>query len=229
MARANQITEPVSRGLLASIGTVQNLGTAGQGAVGGGSNGTKGGLVDNGGTSYQNAAIAPTAQIKDIYSGPSGAGNTESTTDPINAQYAVTSTEYYEPRTSTVVASAAEGYHSDLPRSNKAAERAANDSPAVRNSNTTFGEKVYGNGEGIETDRVYGSVTNLENVRNNFNETLVNTGSDRVDGKKGLGDPTAQSRDNGTFGIQGNNFVNDASAPSANGLLADEFTGLQSN
>jgi hypothetical protein len=178
MARTQpEITAPVSRGQLASIGVVQNIGTA-QGSnsningLGGFVNNSLGGVVDRGVQSFSNAAVSPSATIKDASTGSSKAVTTSST-NPQSIQddsSADVNGEKVAQTTSAAVSSPANGYYSNLTRSQVDVELPVNLPGAVRTVSATMAADVTISQKGVETSRVTGSVDDKT-----INQNLVDT------------------------------------------------------
>lgn len=238
MATPQYISEPVSRGAAAAVGVVQNFGTAiaGDGGTGGGVvSANRGGIVDNGGQSMQQAAVAPSATLTDIYNTPAPGGNTESSRNPVVIQddstAAATNSEYVVRTTPAQIDSTSAGYHTDSPKSDVVAELPAYGSPAVREVSATFGGDVYQNpAKGYDNARELGSLTNLDVVANEFGEAVVNPNK-KQNGAATVGSPSTQLRNETTD--QGAISSSDSFNPSvevtpANAGLAGEFTGIQS-
>ena len=237
MPNQPEVTAPVSRGLNASIGVIANYGTS-KGAAGGtmgvgGSNGSVGGLRDNGTASFQNAAKNPTAQIKDVYNGANGASVTssanplsiqnDSKTAAGNSEYVVRS--FVQNPNSPGVNG---GFLTNYPKSTQNVESPSKDG-YNKNYATTIGGNTL-NLKGIETSREFGSVNNdLTRAANNANEAALNSNK-KIDGAKMVGDPTVQVRNEATDqGIVSNNFVknNTANVPNGATELAGKYTGIQ--
>ena len=98
-----QHTAPVARGQIASIGVVQNIGTAqgglGASAIGISSNTSIGGAVDNGGQTFQQAPVSPSAFVPAPLTGANSKTSTSSV-NPLSIQDDSTSTVKSVARTS---------------------------------------------------------------------------------------------------------------------------------
>jgi len=179
MARiAPEITAPVARGQLASIGVTQNIGTAqgsnaGVQGLGGFVNNSMGGSVDRGVQSFSNAAKSPSAVVADPRSGGGSFSVTTSSTNPLSIQNDSTAYQQGEQVAQTTagnVSSPAAGHYGNLVRSQVAVELPVTLPGAVRTVNATMAADVTISQKGVETSLVTGSVDDKT-----INQNLVPT------------------------------------------------------
>jgi len=232
-ANTPDITAPVSRGRNASIGTVMNFGTAQSGEQGSGAgtiNNSKGGVVDNGVASFQNAAKNSAYMNKEGNGGASKATSTSSqnivsiqadTTNDIASEYVVRST-------SGSVNAGAAGNYASLPRSDKAVDMPVVDPGAVRTNNASLVGQTYQDNPHFGENLSAGSTTNAERIVANRIE-VENNPNKKIDGKKPLGDTTNQGRAIGRDGLNSNDGSILLPRNATEAVLSGEYTGLQSN
>ncbi len=206
-----QHTAPVSRrSASSSLGVVQNIGSAqgetgGLSSVGGNNNTSKGGSVSNGGASFQQAPVAPSAQLKDASTG-SNKKTLLSSNNPLLAQDQVGINKLGEQVAQTSSApesSVSTGYHTDMPRAQTTVTLPDKLAPSVRTVSAEIGADVTISLKGIETSRTFGSVDDLERIANDAGVVKApgrgSTAATRQNGAdgppRGKGDPTPQERD----------------------------------
>jgi len=197
MPNQPEITAPVSRGRDASLGSITNYGTAKNG-VSGGANVSVGAAQSNGNQSMNQVPISPVASIENIYNGAANGASTSSSQSPEaiqgNVNTAAVHSEYVARTTAGNVSSPAAGYYTNYPRTDKVPQRPDNGF-GNKNYDTTYGEKTYGNPNGIETSREFGSNSDdLERIATNAGVVEQNPNK-KIDGAKPLGDPTPQERE----------------------------------
>ena len=237
MPNQPEITAPVSRGLNASIGIVANYGTSLGSSTGGvqgvgSSNGSVGGLRDNGTSSFQNAAKNPTATIKDPNNTPSSSvvtssANPQSIQD--DSSSAADNSEYVSRVfTQNPNGPGAGGYHSNLPKAVHSVEM-----PSNTGFNKNYASTLGGNDQnlkGLETSITFGSVNDINRLANDFNEVKLNSNK-KLDGAKSIGSPEPQPRNETIDGVNSNNIVGGANAVAPNlankAQGAGQFTGIQ--
>ncbi len=203
-----EITSPVSRGQIASIGIAQNFGTSqGPAATGGFVNNSLGGSVDRGTQSFSNAAVSPSAFVQNPLTGASKTVSTSSvnpqsiqddSSADVNGERVVSTTA------ATNVAASSTGADTIMPKS-MATELPVISPGAVRVQSATIAAPTTISYEGVATSLVTGSVS--DNIINQKLEPTAASESinPRIDGKsfkgpQGLPSSSVQVRDTADFG-----------------------------
>jgi hypothetical protein len=202
-ANIPDLTAPVTRGQVASIGVVGNIGTAkggstniaGAAGAAGATAGTVGGSVTNGISSFNQAPVNPSTFTKDVNQGGGTIANNTSSSNPASGQEQVGVAKDGETVASTSSGSLnALGISEEtkFPDANVIVERPANGLFATSANSTVAGNRV--NIAGISNKRTLGSVSDITNITNE-NNMAKNQASKSIGGAKAIGDPTVQDRD----------------------------------
>lgn len=233
MATQPDITAPVSRTRASSIGTIMNYGTA-VNSTNGGANSTVGGSANNGVASFQNTAKNPITLNRDTNLGGATKESLVSSQNPASIQLDSTNDRQsqYVARTAQNLISSTAGYHVDFPTAANVANQQPNSrsGPSYVLEGKTYPNSIAKVGPGLQNSNVYGGdQSNLGALRNDFAEDLADPVHKRVDGKKGVGDPTPQVRNSATEDLTSTNFVDNVGANPVTGLLAGQYSGVDSN
>lgn len=230
------ITSPVSRGKNASIGITMNYGTSkgvtGLPGIGGIVNNSKGGFVDNGNLSFNQAPKNASFVQRDPSNGGASKTVSVSSQNPLSIQDDSTNevdSQYVAKSTSGAVNAAGAGNFATLPRSDKVV-----DMPvvlgSVRVNSAELEGDVYQRDPHFGENLSAGSTDNLQRMAQDFTETEENSNK-KQDGAKSVGSPAPQPRTNAVYGVNSNSseFPTDmAGLPGAiKASPAKYYSGLQ--
>jgi len=230
MPNQPDITAPVSRGRNASLGTILNYGTA-VNSTAGGANTSVGGSATNGGSSFQTVGNNPIELVADPNSGATKSTVVSSNNpDTIQAESVNSRDSQYIARTAQNLISNPNGFHVDFPNATDVAVQQTND-PNYTIEGNTYPNSIGKVGPGLQNSNVYGGdQTNLGKI---YDDAAIAEAdpvtAERQGGRKPVGDPTVQNRDEATEGVSSNDFVDNEDVDTVTGLLAGEYTGADTN
>jgi hypothetical protein len=231
------ITAPVSRGRNASIGTIMNFGTA-QGSAAGvignaGTNNSKGGIVDNGNLSFNQAPKNASYTSRDVENGGASFSVSTSSQNPTSIQNDSSNdvaSQYVAKSTAGSVNSAGAGNFASIPRSDKVVEMPSAGTPGVRVVSAELDGQVYQNNPHFGENLSAGSTNNAQRITRDFVDTQANPNK-KQNGKQSVGSSSSQVRNEMVDGgVNSQEFVNllAVNNNSVNVYVSgSSFTGIQ--